>query len=355
MTSQLTVTDLQINYAGTSILQHISFSLEAGEIACLVGPSGCGKTSLLRAIAGFEPISAGQIELRGRIVSGPDKTLPPEQRHIGMVFQDFALFPHLTVAQNIAFGLRKMPRGQRRQRVDELLKLVEMQDTRNHYPHQLSGGQQQRIALARAMAPRPDILMLDEPFSSMDSELREQLARDVRQLLRKDGITAILVTHDQNEAFAMADHIGVLGEGALHQWGTGFDLYHRPADRFVADFIGQGVLLLGMIINDKQVRTELGIVTGDLEPGEATSPAKIVDLLLRPDDVIHVEDSHLQAEIVARAFRGAVYLYTLRLESGQKVLCLVQSHHQHEIGEMLGIRLEADHLPVFRRHTSPAT
>jgi len=134
MTSQLTVTDLQINYAGTSILQHISFSLEAGEIACLVGPSGCGKTSLLRAIAGFEPISAGQIELRGRIVSGPDKTLPPEQRHIGMVFQDFALFPHLTVAQNIAFGLRKMPRGQRRQRVDELLKLVEMQDTRNHYP-----------------------------------------------------------------------------------------------------------------------------------------------------------------------------------------------------------------------------
>lgn len=348
MAIQLALDNVSIAYGNHVVAEQVSFALNEGEIGCLLGPSGCGKTSLLRAIAGFEPVRAGAIELHNQIVSEPGRHLPPEQRHIGMVFQDFALFPHLNVAKNIGFGLRKLSRQARQQRVDELLTLVELTEARNLYPHQLSGGQQQRVALARAMAPRPDILLLDEPFSSMDSDLREQLARDVRQLLRRDGITAILVTHDQHEAFAMADHIGVLGNGRLHQWGNGYDLYHRPVDRFVADFIGQGVLIPGRVVGPDEVQTELGVVTGEIDAHDGL-PAE-VDLLLRPDDVIHDDDSPLKAEIVGRAFRGAVYLYSLKLTSGQPVLCLVQSHHQHEIGEFLGIRLEAEHLAVFRRY-----
>ncbi len=348
MAIQLALDNVSIAYGNHIVAEQISFALNEGEIGCLLGPSGCGKTSLLRAIAGFEPVRAGAIELHDQIVSEPGRHLPPEQRHIGMVFQDFALFPHLTVTKNIGFGLRKLSRQARQQRVNELLELVELSAARNLYPHQLSGGQQQRVALARAMAPRPNILLLDEPFSSMDSDLREQLARDVRQLLRKDGITAILVTHDQHEAFAMADHIGVLGNGRLHQWGNGYDLYHRPVDRFVADFIGQGVLIPGRVVGTDQVQTELGVVTGEIDAHDGLPEE--VDLLLRPDDVIHDDDSPLKAKIVGRAFRGAVYLYSLKLDSGQPVLCLVQSHHQHEIGEYLGIRLEAEHLAVFRRY-----
>lgn len=343
--SPLQVDNISIGYAGKPVVESISFELKKGEIACLLGPSGCGKTSVLRAIAGFEPLMHGRVILHGKTVSSAEFSLPPEKRRIGMVFQDFALFPHLTVAKNIGFGLQNLPRKQQLQRVKELLELVELVDSKDQYPHQLSGGQQQRVALARAMAPRPDILLLDEPFSSMDSELREQLAREVRHLLRRDGVTAILVTHDQLEAFAMADQIGVLGNGKLLQWGHGYDLYHRPTNRFVADFIGQGVLLPGEIIADNKVSTELGIVSGKITSGPTTG--KQVNLLLRPDDIIHDDNSPLKAEIVARAFRGAVYLYTLKLQSGQQILCLVQSHHQHEIGEYLGIRLEADHLAVF--------
>ena len=342
---QLLVDNISIGYAGRPVVEGISFHLKEGEIACLLGPSGCGKTSVLRAIAGFEPLMQGSIVLHGKNVSSAEFSLPPEKRHIGMVFQDFALFPHLTVAKNIGFGLQKLPRKQQQQRVDELLELVELTGAQNQYPHQLSGGQQQRVALARAMAPRPDILLLDEPFSSMDSDLREQLAREVRHLLRRDGVTAIMVTHDQHEAFAMADQIGVLGQGKLLQWGNGYDLYHRPSSRFVADFIGQGVLIPGEIIANNKISTELGIVSGKMTTNASTGQQ--VNLLLRPDDIIHDDNSPLKAEIVARAFRGAVYLYTLRLQSGQHILCLVQSHHQHEVGEYLGIRLEADHLAVF--------
>ncbi|HCC80243.1 MAG TPA: iron ABC transporter ATP-binding protein, partial [Methylophaga sp.] len=204
---QLLVDNISIGYAGRPVVEGISFHLKEGEIACLLGPSGCGKTSVLRAIAGFEPLMQGSIVLHGKTVSVAEFSLPPEKRHIGMVFQDFALFPHLTVAKNIGFGLQKLPRKQQQQRVAELLELVELTGAQNQYPHQLSGGQQERVALARAMAPRPDILLLDEPFSSMDSDLREQLAREVRHLLRRDGVTAIMVTHDQHEAFAMADQI----------------------------------------------------------------------------------------------------------------------------------------------------
>jgi iron(III) transport system ATP-binding protein len=351
MPIQLEVRDLSLAYGGRTIVKEVTFVLPEGAIGCLLGPSGCGKTSILRAIAGFEPVTSGEILIHGRQVSAPGLTLAPEQRRIGMVFQDFALFPHLTVERNVAFGLRHRPRGERKARVTELLSLVGLTTAARQYPHQLSGGMQQRVALARAMAPRPEILLLDEPFSSMDADLREQLAREVREVLRRDGITAVLVTHDQFEAFAMADQIGVLGAGRVQQWDTGFGLYHEPANRFVADFIGQGVILPGQIVDDLRVKTELGRVAGDHPHG--LGPGEAAEVLIRPDDILYDESSPRRAIVEERAFRGAEYLYTLRLASGTRVLCLVPSHHPHALGDDIGIRLEARHLVVFPRSAGP--
>jgi iron(III) transport system ATP-binding protein len=351
MPSQLEVQAVSVAYGDTTIVHDVSFALEPGGIGCLLGPSGCGKTTLLRALAGFEPVSAGTIRLHGETVSRPGLTVPPERRRIGMVFQDFALFPHLSVAGNVGFGLRGWSRKARRRRVTELLALVGLPGAADQFPHELSGGMQQRVALARAMAPKPDILLLDEPFSSMDAELREQLAREVRDVLKREEVTAVLVTHDQLEAFAMADLIGVLGHGQIHQWGTGFGLYHEPADRFVADFIGQGVLLPATVYDELRVRTELGRVAGDTPHGLA--PGSAAEVLIRPDDMLYDESSQRKAVVVERAFRGAEFLYTLRLASGTEVLCLVPSHHRHAIGEEIGVRLQADHLVVFPRERAP--
>lgn len=345
MQIQLEVRDVSVGYGGPPVVRGASFVLEAGVIGCLLGPSGCGKTTLLRAIAGFEPIAQGEIRICGRRVSTPRETLAPESRRIGMVFQDFALFPHLSVQRNVAFGLRHLARVQRQARVTELLDLVGLAHVAQQYPHQLSGGMQQRVALARAMAPRPEILLLDEPFSSMDATLREQLAREVREVLRREGVTSILVTHDQLEAFAMADQIGVLGDGEIHQWATGFSLYHEPRNRFVADFIGQGTILPALVADETRVKTELGRVAGEHPHG--LPPGRAAEVLIRPDDLIYDESSPRRAMVVGRAFRGAEYLYTLRLASGTEVLCLVPSHHQHALGDEIGIRLQADHLVAF--------
>jgi iron(III) transport system ATP-binding protein len=348
MSMQLEVDNVSIRYDSQPVVEGISFSLPCAGIGCLLGPSGCGKTSLLRAIAGFEPVAEGEIRLHQRVVAARGRDVPPEQRNIGMVFQDFALFPHLSVAENVAFGLRKWPRAEREARIIELLRLVGLEAVREAYPHQLSGGQQQRIALIRAMAPRPEILLLDEPFSSLDSDLREQLAREVRAILKRDGVTAILVTHDHMEAFAMADHIGVLGEQRLRQWDIPYNIYHEPADRFVADFVGQGAILPGKVSEDGKVNTELGEVLGKLP--EECKPGCEVAVLLRPDDVIHDDDSPLKLQVAERAFRGAEYLYTLRLDSGREILCMVQSHHNHALGEKIGITLDLKHLAVFPLH-----
>ncbi len=341
----LDVSDVSVQIDGEPIVRGASFSLADGEIGSLLGPSGCGKTTLLRTIAGFLRPTAGEIKLRGKNIAGADRILPPERRRIGMVFQDLALFPHLTVRGNVAFGIRKQPIGSIERRVSELLDLVNLSDHANKYPHELSGGQQQRVALVRAIAPKPDVLLLDEPFSGQDLELREQLAREVRAVLRHDSVTALLVTHDQFEAFAFADIVGVMNLGKLHQWDSGFNLYHRPMDRFVADFIGHGIFIPGTIVAGQQLKTEIGVLDGELTDSYPEGTA--VELLLRPDDILHDDDSETTATVEAKAFRGADHLYTLRLDSGASVLCHAPSHHNHRIGEKIGIRMDLKHLAVF--------
>jgi iron(III) transport system ATP-binding protein len=325
-------------------LDGVSFALEEGQIGCLLGPSGCGKTTALRCIAGFETLDGGQVLSRGQLLAGPGVHVPPHERGVGLVFQDHALFPHLTVMGNVEFGLQRLQRSERRSRARELLELVGLTDCSDAYPAELSGGQQQRVALARALAPRPSTILLDEPFASLDVALRERLVGELRALLKSLGATALVVTHDQQDAFALADRVGLLRAGRLEQWGTPYDLYHRPRTRFAAEFVGQASFLPACCQGSGLLQTELGALR---EGHESTACGGAVDVLLRPDDVVHDDDAPLRARIVERLFRGAEFLYTLELPSGRRVLSLVPSHHDHRIGEHIGVRLATEHVVTF--------
>ena len=348
----LQVQQLGVHYprAANAALHGVSFSLAQGQIGVLIGPSGCGKTSLLRAVAGLEPVASGRIEMAERTVSSQGFVADVASRRVGMVFQDYALFPHMTVRANVAFGLHAWPRAQRELRVSEVLSLVELEDLADRYPHQLSGGQQQRVALARALAPGPDLLLLDEPFSNLDVDLRERLAQELRAILKRAGATALLVTHDQLEAFAMADVIGVMHEGRLHQWGEPYAVYHRPATRFVAEFIGDGVFVPGQYTRDGQgwwLETPIGRLALGAATGTEPMPGQVCEVLLRADDIVHDDDAPVKAVITRKAFRGAEFLYTLQLHTGHKVLSLVPSHHNHALGEHIGILAHVDHVVAF--------
>lgn len=342
----LDIVSLTLRFGGQTVLEEVSLSLHNGQIGCLIGPSGCGKTTLLRLIAGFLQPEQGCITVNGRTVCGDGRVVPPENRSVGMVFQDIALFPHLTVANNIAFGLNRWPHKKRDARVAELLELIGLGGFDQRYPHQLSGGQQQRVALARAIAPRPALLLLDEPFSALDAELREQISRDVRDILKQEKTTALFVTHDQNEAFAIADMLGVMKAGQLHQWDTPYRTYHRPESRFVADFIGRGRFINATVVDSNTIDSPLGQLVGAVPAGLIKGDT--VEVLIRPDDIIHNDDSRLTGKIIERAFRGAHMLYTLELHGGALVPCLAPSHHAHSVGSDIGIELELDHVVAFK-------
>ena len=347
----LKLTNIKKSYGKVEVMHGVDLEIEKGEFIVFVGPSGCGKTSLLRAVAGFEKISQGQIHLRNTPVSvnlqGTQQHVEPEKRGVAVVFQDYALFPHLTVAQNIAFGISKLSKQQQSQRVSELLDLIGLAEYQERYPYALSGGQQQRIALARAMAAKPDLLLLDEPFSSLDAELRDELAKDLRVILKHENTTALMVTHDQHEAFAMADVIGVINQGRLLQWSDAYGLYHRPASRFVAAFIGDGVFLSATVNNNNQLTTALGIFPFNQTSGFQSGDN--LEFLVRPDDIVHDDDSQTLAKVVDRSFQGSHILYQLELQdfAKVKVLCLALSHHDHQLNELIGIRLDLEHLIVF--------
>jgi len=335
----LEVSQLDVRYAqrSSAAVSGVSLGLAAGEIGVLIGPSGCGKTTLLRAVAGLEPLSAGTITLDGEVVGASGHSTPPEQRRIGMVFQDYALFPHLTVGRNVAFGIHRLPAQQRQGRVCEVLALVGLEGSEARFPHELSGGQQQRVALARALAPRPRLMLLDEPFSNLDVELRERLAYEVRAILQAAGATAVFVTHDQLEAFAIGDRIGVMQAGCLHQWADAVTLYRQPATRFVADFIGHGAFVPATLDASGCAQTPLGQVQNIQSCSGAVG---VCDVMLRADDVVLDDHAPTQARLLRKSFRGALYLYTLELASGQTLLARVPSDLNHAPGDWLGVRVQ---------------
>ena len=344
-TPLLQVDNLSISFGKEEIIKGVSFALGEGEIGCLLGPSGCGKTTLLRSIAGFEEVHQGKISLGNQIISSPSVRVPPEQRNVGMVFQDYALFPHLSVTENIGFGLSNISRKERRQKVTRLLELVGLSNAARAFPHELSGGQQQRVALARAIAPEPKLLLMDEPFSNLDVTLRDKLTVEVRDILKNTGITALMVTHNQFEAFSVADSVGVVFDGSIPQWDSAYNVYHRPANLEVATFVGDGAIIRGMVDAPRQVSCGLGELRGDLSlPCESGCH---VDLLVRPEDVLHDDNSAVKARILHKSFRGPNILYKLELPSLETCLALVSSHHNHKLGEYIGIVPEVENLVVF--------
>lgn len=344
----LNISEVSASHQQLTVLDNINLQITNRDIVGLLGPSGCGKTTLLRAIAGLHDIDEGKIEINNQTVCSPKKTITPEKRNVGMMFQDLALFPHLTTWENVIFGIRKQSKQYIKQQARHVMELVEIANEHFHkYPHELSGGQQQRVALARALAPKPSMLLLDEPFSSLDPDLRDQLASQVRKILKQEQMTAMLVTHDQHEAFTMSDWIGVMNQGKIIQFDTPYNIYHQPTSRFVADFVGLGSLIPATIAGPDCIETEFGTMHGMID--SKFSRGDVVDLLVRPDDIPHDDSSRVTATVEEKRFLGAEFLYTLRLPTGHHVLCYAPSHHDHEIGKPLGIRLDLEHLVLFRR------
>jgi iron(III) transport system ATP-binding protein len=337
-----TVFCLELNkaFAGLPVVRDLSLRVEQGHILALLGPSGCGKTTTLRLIAGFEQLDSGRIEVAGHTVADPGEGrgfhLPPEKRRVGMVFQDYAIFPHLDVAANVAFGLGRGRTAEAR--TQSMLELVGLAGLGPQMPYELSGGQQQRVALARALAPEPAVLLLDEPFSNLDTSLRVQVRREVRQLLKQAGATAVFVTHDQEEALYIGDEVAVMNEGRLEQLGTPTEIFHRPQSRFVAEFMGQTDFVPGRV-TAAGVETPLGVIAGRVQ---GVAPDTAVEVALRPDDVALAEaNDGGNGRIVERRFVGIANIYLVALTDGS----LAHSWQPHTVELATGAAVHASLRP----------
>jgi iron(III) transport system ATP-binding protein len=325
-------------FGAVAAVRDARLCVERGEVVALLGPSGCGKTTLLRLIAGFEEPDAGTVEVAGAHVAGNGTWVAPERRKVGMVFQDYALFPHLSVAENVGFGL---PRSERARRVPMLLALVGLCGLGERYPHQLSGGQQQRVAVARSLAPAPDLVLLDEPWSNVDPHLRSELRDELASILRPLGVTVVLVTHDREEAFSLADRIALMRDGTVVQEGSPEELYLRPSSRWAAEFVGTGNFLAG--------RVEAGTVhtpLGHFPANGASGSNGPVEVLVRPELLELAADPRGPAEVVAREFRGHDVFYRLLLD-GVELVSQRPSNEVVALGERVRIRLHEGYVPVF--------
>lgn len=340
---------LQFAKGQPAVLEHLNFTLETSQLGCLLGPSGCGKTTLLRLIAGFLNPSVGKVTLNGQVLANSQNArlqtcIPTEKRGIGMLFQDFALFPHLSVYDNIAFGLQHLKSSVREQRVQRYLELTQLDAFADRKPRELSGGQQQRVALARALAPHPKLLLMDEPFSSLDTDLRRQLSHEVHDILKREEMSVLLVTHDQQEAMQMADIIGVMNYGRIHQWAAAYEVYHEPVNRFVANFIGHGHYLLGRANAQGHFETQLGQLECQCHCNWPENSA--VDILIRPDDLTITENGTL-AMVTKKYFQGAHIHYWLCLNDGTTLEALFPSHYDFALGQWIELGVDAKHLVIF--------
>ncbi|WP_210442830.1 ABC transporter ATP-binding protein [Vibrio crassostreae] len=342
MSCALSIKDLTCKYESQTILEALSLEVEHGEIVCLLGASGCGKTTLLKAIAGLLPLSSGVMSLNCQTIDDGDNWLPPEQRNIGMIFQDYALFPHLTVNQNVGFGLKELSEQQKQEKVQEMLELVHLDEYGDRYPHQLSGGQQQRVAIARSLAYKPDLLLLDEPFSNIDTQVRHELISQIRKIFKKQGVTAIFVTHSREEAFAFADKMAVMNHGVIEQYGSASELYFHPSSKFVADFLGGGSYLKAQRISDNEFETSLGLIEAkaqtDIEVGADCA------LLLRPQHIVASHDVDSNLSVLEQQFMGDHCRYVIEA-NGQKLLST--SSEALEVGMPVTVKVDTKGVLAF--------
>lgn len=342
MSCALSIKNLTCQYDAQTVLESLSLEVEQGQIVCLLGASGCGKTTLLKAVAGLLPLSSGTMSLNGVTIDDGENWLPPEQRNIGMIFQDYALFPHLTVAENIAFGLKHETAQQKLLKVEEMLGLVHLKGYGERYPHQLSGGQQQRVAIARSLAYKPDLLLLDEPFSNIDTQVRHELIREIRKIFKQQGVTAIFVTHSREEAFAFADKMAVMNHGVIEQYGTASELYYHPSSKFVADFLGGGSYLAATRVSEREFDTHLGVVEAS-----AQQDIKIqadCALLLRPQHVQIQADEDSAVKVLEQHFMGDHCRYVIDV-NGDRLLAI--SAEALNVGDSVAVRVETQGVLAF--------
>ena len=341
---KLNLQSVKIALDSKVILDDVNLKIDTGEIVSLMGSSASGKTSLIRSIAGFHNISSGTIQIDGQVVDDSIRRSDVAMRNVGVIFQDLALFPHLTVRENICFGLNNIDSTQQQNRAKKLEDLLSIENITNRYPNQISGGQQQRVAIARAIAPKPNLLLLDEPFSALDYELKDNLMSDIMKLIKSENITAILITHSAEEAFKMSDKIAFISDNTITQFANPYDIYHRPASKEIANFFGISSYIKAKITDSSHIKCILGDFVGMVD--QYNKDAK-VDLLIRPDDIIHDDDSLFSAKVTEKTFRGSDFLYELELKDGQKIFCYAPSHHNHQVNEVIGIKLDLDHLVIF--------
>ncbi len=346
MRMKLEIENISLNLDSDRILDNLCLSVNEEEILSIIGPSASGKTSLLRVIAGFENITTGKIKLNGQVVDDTSIVIEPQKRNVGIIFQDLALFPHLSCAENITFGISRLPTEEQIQRLRRLEEVLSITGISKKFPHEISGGQQQRVAIARALAPKPEILLLDEPFSALDEELKEKLLADVKILLKEEKITTIVITHNIKEAFQLSDKIAFLNDKKIIQIDSPYNIYHKPMTREIANFCGIGSFINGKIVDANYVLTDLGRHFGETSPYEIGTN---VDIMIRPDDVIHDDNSTKSAQVVGKIFHGSDFLYKLKLSNGENIFCYTPSHHDHAVNEVIGIKSEMDHLILFSK------
>ncbi|ABZ75474.1 ABC transporter related [Shewanella halifaxensis HAW-EB4] len=331
------------DYQGQVVLKGLDLTVEKGEIVALLGPSGCGKTTLLRAIAGLQAISSGKIIINNKVVASDDSFTPSEQRGVGMIFQDYALFPHLTVAENILFGLQTRDKAARQARLEEMLTLVKLEGLAQRYPHELSGGQQQRVSIARALAYEPEVLLLDEPFSNIDAKVRREMMLEIRQILKKHHVSAVFVTHSKDEAFVFADKLALFNHGEIVQCGDAEGLYLAPSDKYVADFLGTGNYLKAEVISDHSIATAIGKIESESLLSQPISTQ--AEVLLRPQHLLLQADANGVGEVIERRFLGNICQYQVKV--AENILDIHSPQLDLIVGQRVAIACQSHSLVLF--------